>query len=112
MKVAVKAVLVVLLGLVVVIISVGIGYGIGFDAGKGSIECTKGTVLSVEVTKADEFGNGVHVLSIGDCSRIDEAAFIAAVDALASGQPVPTTTTTAPSTSTTAATGATATTGP
>ena len=83
MRSALKAALVVLLGIIVVIISAAIGYGIGFDAGEGSIDCTKGEVLSIKVTNADGLGNGTHQLDIGNCDRIDEAAFIAAVNALA-----------------------------
>ena len=103
MKKSVGASLLVLLGLVGVIICVGIGYNLGFDAGAGSIECTQGKILSMEVSKSDGLGNGLQVLSIGDCRRIDEAAFIAAMEAFSVGQVATTTTTRTTTTSPTTA---------
>lgn len=105
---AARGVLVVLVALVTLVIAVAIGYGIGLDAGRGSLECTAGVVLSVKVTGGDAQGNGTHELSVGDCDRIDEGAFVAAVAALTNTSmtttTTTTTTTTAPTPPSTAAT--------
>lgn len=89
----------VLAAIVAVVIAACIGYGVGLDAGGGSINCDEGQIVSLQVTGADEFGNGDRVLSIGDCDRVDEAALVAAFKALELPPAPPTT---APTTETSA----------
>lgn len=63
------------------------------------MHCDVGRVVSVNVSGADELGNGTRVVEIGACDRLSDDAFVAVVEAPVGS--TPTTTTTKPATTTT-----------
>lgn len=86
-------VLVVLVVMVIpLVIAAMIGYGIGVD--EDAVACEAGPVVAVDVTDADELGNGRRVVEVGDCERLDDATMVAIVEALVSGSGGAATTTT------------------
>ena len=96
-----RALLGALIAINALIIATVIGYAIGSDTGRKSADCDKGLILSVDVTGADQAGNGRTALNLGDCNSIDREAFIAAVEALTGRHPGLTTTTSSTTTTTT-----------
>jgi len=86
---------------VLLVVAVAIGYGVGAGSSQGNVDCVPGTILSIEKSGIDELGNGTYVLSIGDCDRIDDSVFVAAVGALGGVQPPPPSTSTTTTTTTT-----------
>ena len=75
-----------------------IGYVVGSDT-SGAVHCEVGRVVSVEVSGADDLGNGIRTVEIGDCNRLSDNAFVDVIDALVGS--TPTTTTAKPATTTT-----------
>jgi hypothetical protein len=80
-----------------------IGYVAGSDT-SGAVHCDAGrVVVSVNVSGADERGNGTRTVEIGHCNRLSDDAFVAVVDALVGAAPTTTTAKSATATTTTAA---------
>lgn len=87
------------------VLALGLAGLIGYVAGSatsGTVHCNVGQVVSVKVSGADKLGNGTREVEIGDCNRLSDKAFVAAVDALVGSttttsvaEPTSTTTTTA-----------------
>lgn len=75
-----------------------IGYVAGSDT-SGAVHCDVGRVVSVKVSGADNLGNGIRTVEIGECDRLSDDAFVAVIDALVGG--TTTTTTAKPATTTT-----------
>lgn len=84
-------------GVVAVVLSGLIGFVAGSDT-SGSVRCEAGDVVTVDVSGADELGNGTRTVSIGDCDRISDEAFVAVVEALLRGAPTTNTTAKPPAT--------------
>lgn len=89
------------------LLALGLAGLIGFVAGSdtsGAVHCDVGRVVSVNVSGADEFGNGSRTVEIGDCDRLSDDAFVAVIDALVGARPTTTTTTTPKATTATTTT--------
>lgn len=81
---------------VVAVFALALAGLIGFVAGSdtsASVRCEAGAVVTVEVSGVDELGNGTRTVSIGDCDRLSDEAFVAVVEALVGGASGTTTTT-------------------
>lgn len=86
---------------VVAVVALVLAGLIGFVAGSdtsGSVRCEPGEVVAVEVSGVDEPGNGTRTVSIGDCDRLTDEAFVAVVEALVRGASTTTTTAKPPAT--------------
>jgi len=88
------------------VVALGLAGLIGYVAGSdtsGAVHCEIGRVVSVNVSGADELGNGTRTVEIGDCDRLSDDAFVAVINALVDAAPTTTTTKPATATTTTAA---------